>query len=187
MNIAVLLLLFVIPLLGQLVLDISGKSLGEYLAFFLIGFYIFSNEEALEKFEKNKCLLYSVFFGCMALIFIGFNKIVKVEMKDIVYDIISGLYAYTGVIVFLITAKKHLNKTNKVFAYLSKSSFCVYIFHMIWIVLIAYYVFKRIDNIVLQIIIILFSSIVFTMVSTYGTFEIIKRIKILRFLFGIKT
>jgi peptidoglycan/LPS O-acetylase OafA/YrhL len=180
LNIVVLLLLFVIPLLGQLVLDISGKSLGEYLAFFLIGYYIFSNDELLVKFEKSKYMLYTIFFGCMALIFMGFNKIIN--LKDIVYDIIAGLYAYTGIIVFLITAKKHLNKNNKIFTYLSKSSFYIYIFHQIWIVIIAYYVFKYIDNIILQILIILLSSIVFT----YGTYEIIKKIRIIRFLFGIK-
>jgi len=180
MNITVLLLLFLVPLLGQFVLDISGKSLGEYLAFFLLGYYIFSKDEVVEKFEKNKHILYLMFFGCMAVILIVFNKIIN--LGDTVYDIIAGLYAYTGIIVLLITAKKHLNKNNKVFAYLSKSSFCIYVFHQVWIVVIAYYVFKSIDAIILQIVITLLSSVVLT----YGTYEIIKRIKIARFLFGMK-
>lgn len=180
MNIVVLLLLFLLPLLGQLILDISGKSLGEYLAFFLIGYYVFSNNEALEKFEKNRYVLYLIFLGCLALIFLGFNKIIN--LNDLVYDTIAELYAYTGIIIFIITAKKYLDKNNKIFAYLSKSSFCIYVFHQVWIVIMAYFVFKFIDNFILQILIILLSSIVFT----YGTYEIVKRINILRFLFGIK-
>jgi peptidoglycan/LPS O-acetylase OafA/YrhL len=162
------------------ILDISGKSLGEYLAFFLIGYYVLSNDNILEKFNKYRFTVYFLFFICMVLIFISFNKIIY--FNDIIYDTIAELYAYMGIITFLLVAERYMNKSNKLFTYLSKSSFCVYLFHQMWIVVTAYYIFKIIGNSILQIVIILTISIVFT----YGTYEIVKRIKPLMFIFGIK-
>jgi hypothetical protein len=49
-----LLPLFLIPGLMQMILDISGKSVGEYFAFFMLGYLVFSDEIVLQKLIKSR-------------------------------------------------------------------------------------------------------------------------------------
>ena len=179
-NIIVLILLFLIPLFGQLILDISGKSLGEYFCFFIIGYYLLSNENIIEKTEKYWYIIFLLFFGCMTIIFTVFNEVVILD--NLLLEIVLGMYAYTGVLSFILVGKKCLNETNALSEYLSKSSFSVYFFHQTWIIIIGYFIFRIFNNIIIQLIFILIVSIILT----FGSYELCKKNKITRFLFGIK-
>jgi peptidoglycan/LPS O-acetylase OafA/YrhL len=180
MNIFLLLLVFIIPLCGKMILNISGKSIGEYFCFYLIGYFLLSKDNIIYEVEKYLYLIYLLFFAGMAFVFMVFNEIIFVN--DLFYDIIAELYAYIGVLLLIVIGKKYLNKHNKISMYLTKSSFGIYIFHQLWIIIIAYFTLKIIENIFEQIILILVISIIFT----YGTYELCKRNKILRLIFGIK-
>jgi surface polysaccharide O-acyltransferase-like enzyme len=179
-NIFFLLLVFIIPLCGTMVLDISGKSLGEYFCFYLIGYFLLSKDEILCEAEKYRYIIFSIFLAEMVFVFMVFNEIIYVN--DLVYDIFAELYAYAGVLFLIIVGKRHLNTQNIISIYLTKSSFGVYIFHLLWIVIIAYFVINKIENIISQILLIFIMSIILT----FGTYELCKRNGILRFMFGIK-
>jgi hypothetical protein len=179
-NIFFLLLVFIIPLCGKAILNISGKSLGEYFCFYLIGYFLLSKDNVLCIVEKYRYIICFMFLSGIVFVFMVFNEIIYVN--DLFYDAIAELYAYTGVLFFIIFGKRHFNKYNNISMYLIKSSFGVYIFHQLWIVIIAYFVTKKIENIIGQISLVLVISIILT----YGTYELCKRNKILRFIFGIK-
>jgi peptidoglycan/LPS O-acetylase OafA/YrhL len=57
-NILILILLFIFPLIGQLILDISRKSLGEYGVFFMLGYLILSDNTISKYFLKSSFGIY---------------------------------------------------------------------------------------------------------------------------------
>jgi len=176
----VLLLLFIIPVFSQIILDINGKSLGEYLTYFLFGYYLISFEEIQEKLQKYRFLHLSLVILC--LITYIFAETVIENSNVFIYELLYSFYAWTTILAILGFGKKYLNFTNSLTAYMSKSSFPVYFFHQQWIIITAYFSLMWIQNIPLQIIAILLSSIIFT----FLTYEVFKRFSITRFFFGMK-
>ena len=79
-------------------------------------------------------------------------------------------------------ATKHLNKPGKALIYLSQAAYPIYILHMVYLYLIASFILPLQLSAELQFIII----VAFTFMLCFGTYEIIRRTKILRPLFGLK-
>jgi hypothetical protein len=100
----------------------------------------------------------------------------------ILFELLYSFYAWTIILSILGFGKRYLNFTNLTTVYMSKSSFPVYFFHQQWIVITAYFSLMWIQNIPLQIMVILVTSVVFT----FLTYEVFKRFSITRFMFGIK-
>lgn len=117
-------------------LSIGGKSLVEYTYIFLVGYYIFSNDNVIVKVEKFKWIF--LFFGLTATclnvyLFIWSDR--QYFLLNIAAKFISEwfmLFALLGI------GKGYLNYTSKITLYMSQRSFAVYILHFIWIVLFQY-------------------------------------------------
>jgi hypothetical protein len=177
----VILTLFILPLIGSLILDISGKSLGEYLVFFLLGYFLLADENIQIKLEKNYVWLLAIAFVCMITLILGWFTIL-LSVPDLLYDIFAGFYAWLMILLIIGLGRKYLNINNGFTGYMSHSSFPVYVFHQTWIIVSAYYVFMVTENILSQIILIL----IFSVIATFVSYEICRRIRITRFLFAIK-
>ena len=175
-----LLALFVIPLLMQFVLDISGKSVGEYFSFFMLGYFVLSQESVLKKAERCRLPLMGSFMAGFVLILTLGRSIY--EVNSYLFDIIAGFYAWTAILALVGMARHHLDFQTKLTGYLSKSSFGVYLFHQSWIVVIAFFVFRITQNAGLQIALILLGSVPLT----FLTYNICKNIRVTRFMFGLK-
>jgi peptidoglycan/LPS O-acetylase OafA/YrhL len=172
--------LFIIPLLMQLILDFGGKSLGEYFALFLIGFVVLSQDEVIDKLEKNRWWL-----ACFAVSFLAIKYFLAKNYTDniyILYGISDELAMWVCVLAFLGLGKRYLNTNNKFTNYFSKASFSIYVFHQSILIAVAYYVFKITDFIFIQVVLIIALSFIITIL----TCEIAKRISLTRFMFGIK-
>jgi hypothetical protein len=52
----VLILFFIVPIFTKMILNIADKSIGEYLTWFLFGYFIISNGKIQEKLEKYRLL-----------------------------------------------------------------------------------------------------------------------------------
>jgi surface polysaccharide O-acyltransferase-like enzyme len=176
----VMLCLFILPVLGSLVLDISGKSLGEYFAYFLLGHFILSDDNIVQKLKNRRIILLGISLICAAVTVLCWYKVI--HMPWVARDIFDRLYAWVTVMALIGLGRKHLNMNNRFTAYMSRSSFAVYMFHQTWIVAAAFYVFKLTDILALQMSLILFGS----MTATFATYELFKRIGVTRFLFAIK-
>jgi peptidoglycan/LPS O-acetylase OafA/YrhL len=177
-NIFILLLLFIIPLLGQFVANIGGKSIGEYFCYYIIGFFILSNDKIIDKCIKYRWLLgiLSIICGLLYLILINFSQV------NNILSVLGRFYGFCSILFILGIGKMKLNFSNRITIYLSKISFGIYLFHLPWVTIIAYYAIKFIQNIYLQAILIILLSIPFTIVSI----EILGRIIITRFMFGLR-
>lgn len=175
-----LLILFIVPLIMRPFLNISGKSVGEYFAFFMLGYFVMSNENALEKVDKYRWPLTGLFIAGMTFVVTMF--IIRPDINRLLYDVLVGLYAWCGILALLGLGKHYLNIKNKLTDYFSKSSFLVYLFHHLWIVATAFYIFNITQKPTLQIILILLCSIPLT----FLTYEIVKRFVVTRLMFGLR-
>jgi len=175
-----LLILFLfIPGFSQVILDISGKSVGEYLAYYLFGYFLISSGALQEKLEKYRFLLLGLSLPCM--IFSHTAEAIG-NFNLIIYEILYNFYAWGTILAIIGFGKRHLNFENRVTSYFSKSSFSVYVYHQEWIVICAYFTLKLVQNIPLQMI----SISITTFIFTFLTYEVFKRFPVTRFMFGIK-
>jgi peptidoglycan/LPS O-acetylase OafA/YrhL len=164
-----LMLMGALPFIGKSIFDINGKSPTEYLAYFLLGYFVLTKDAILKELKKYHLLLLGIF-----LVSMGISK----YYNDFLLDVVC----WFSVLTFLGIAQNYLNFSGKMTIYLSKASFGIYIFHLPWIVVVGYYVLKLTDQAWLQIPMILIGSIVLT----FLTYETVRRVWILRCMFGLK-
>ena len=177
----VLVLVCALPIAAYPLLIFAEKSFGEYLLWFLLGFYIFSNDDILEKLDKNRLLLSIIAVVVLAgfLYFSYADFYPTNSMYDIAFSRLSG---WTISLALLGISRHSLNFKNKATSYLSGAAFAVYIFHQPLLVAIGYYVLMLPINVWLQVLLIL----VGTVTTSLACYEIFRRIPVTRFLFGIK-
>ncbi|MFA9381189.1 MAG: hypothetical protein ACERKO_09020, partial [Acetanaerobacterium sp.] len=87
------------------------------------------------------------------------------------------------VLAILGLGRQHLNFSNGCCAYLARASFPIYIFHQTWVIAAGYYMLTLTDRTALQVPLIIAASLILS----FATYEIAKRLRITRFMFGIKT
>ena len=174
-----LLMLFIIPVFSQMILDISGKSFGEYLTWFLFGFFFISDEDIQEKLEKYRFFFLGLALPCIIIYNVAGTAIEN--FNKIIFEMLYSFYAWSAILAILGLGRRYLNFSNKAMSYLSESSFSVYVFHQQWIVVAGFFSLKWIHNVPMQMAAILLSSVVLT----FATVELLKRLSPARFMFGI--
>ncbi len=165
----VLLVLGVVPLLTHALLNISGKSVGEFAAYFLLGYFILSDEDVLAKLDRYR-------FWLLAAMLCG---VVETLLTN---HLFQEFFSWINILALLGLARHYLNFDNKLTGYLSKASFGIYIFHQSWIVVIAYFVLPVVSVPAAQILIILTASVALT----FLTYEGARRVPAFRGMFGLK-
>jgi len=179
LSIPVLIPFFLIPLLMTPILDVEGKSLGQFLALFLLGFFILSEEDVIQRLEKHRWLLSAV----SILLLISYLVMIYVDLDyGILFDIYYYFIMWICILAILGMGKHFLNFSNRISTYLTKASFPIYFFHQTWLVATAFYVFKFTSIIALQFVLIVILSVCFTFLN----YELFRRIPLTRFMFGIK-
>lgn len=179
MKLIAVLPLFLFPMILYPVLNFSGKSIGEYFALFLLGFFILSKDELQCDLEQHRFWLTALALLLLALMYASYYSSWG---SDLFYGIVSFPAKWISCLALLGLGKHYLNYSNTITAYLSKASFPIYIFHQSWLVAAAYYVFQRTDHALLQVVFILIISIILTFLN----YELFRRIPLLRLMFGIK-
>ena len=175
MNIFALLSLFLIPLLGQFILNIGGKSIGEFFCYYIIGYYVFSHERIIEK-----CVKYSWLLGIISIICVPLFLTIE---NNVISMVIGKFYGFCAILFIMGIGKAKLNFFNLITAYFSEISFGIYLFHLPWITIIAYYAMQYTQNIYVQAVTITLLSVPFTIL----TVELLRRTKITRFMFCLKS
>lgn len=173
-----IILLFIPEWLCQYILNISGKSLGQFLILFLFGYYILSEESILQKLKQYQfvSLALSILSGSLYTYLYCFENLRNVS--------ITGLYIFfgwMGIITLLGIGQSKLNFHNRLSDYLTRASFSVYILHMPILVVIGFFILKLPVGVAVQ-----FSLIVLTsFIVTFLIYEIAKKVPVLRFFLGI--
>lgn len=75
----------------------------------------------------------------------------------------------------------YLNKASRYLPYLSQAAYPVYILHMVFLYLGSMFIFSTSLVLPLQ----FFMLVLFTLGGSLGAFELVRRVKVLRFLFGV--
>lgn len=96
--------------------------------------------------------------------------------------ILSILNRWMWLLTILGLGHRYLNKNNNTLKYLSSASYPFYIFHLLLNTVVGFYIIKLPFGAGIK-----YSLIVMlTIISTFLVYEIVKRIPVIRFLFGIK-
>lgn len=169
-----------LPLISEW-LSIGGKSLVEYAYFFMLGYYVFTNEKIVCKLEKNSWLLLSI--GLAATIL----NVYLFLWADKEYILMNSIAKYVSkwitVIALLGFAKRHLDFTGKISDYMNKRSFLFFTYHFIWVVLFQYILYGIIGN---KTFVLFTGTVLLSYLATFVCCEISIRIPVLCFLTGIK-
>ncbi len=171
-------LLFVPNWLCQYILNIGGKSLGQFMILFLFGYYILSEESVLQKLMQYR-------FASLALCILSGSLYVYLYcFKNLRNELMTGLYVFygwMGIITLLGIGQSKLNFHNRLSSYLTRASFPVYILHMPVLVVVGFFALNFPLGVAGQFLLIaLISSVL-----TFMIYEIVKRVPVLRFFLGI--
>jgi len=173
----ILILLFVPEWLMLYVLNIGGKSIGQFFILFLFGYYILSEETVLQTIKKYRfvSLFLWIIAGCIYTYLYCFENL-RSEWG-------TGLFVFfgwMGILTLLGIAQTILNFHNKISAYFTQASFSIYIIHLTLLVIAGYFVLKISTSVFVQFTLIVLSSFLATILF----YEIVKRIPFVRILFG---
>ncbi len=160
--------------------ELGSKSIVTYLLSFLLGYYVFSGEENIEKMGKKK-YLYLIVFAAST----GFNVYLYL-WSSLEYDLLNTFAKYLsgafGILTLPVFGKAYLDRSNKAAKYLTSCSFSLYLFHFIWIVFFQYFFDQLFENTI----VLLVTSVLCAFAASIVTYQIVKAIPFLRILFGIR-
>lgn len=178
-----MLILTVIPITIISAVDILGdKNPLVYFATFFIGFLLVTDERYLKAINRDK---WAYLVISIIIIYMKLTLPDKFETWSAIWIIYGFFDRATRLIpVFAIIglASEFMNKNTKVLDYLSKASFPIYVIHMLVNTIVGFFVIKFSISPELKYIVI----VTITFVICFFLYEVIRRIKFLRFIFGIK-
>lgn len=175
-NIYIIIAMFILVWGGYYIGNFGGFSLGKYLVLYLLGYYVLSNKEVLNKLKKYWILLMSLFLASL------FTLVILYYNYSYYGDCLVNFVAWVGSCALIAITMKYLNKSSKILDYFNNASFPIYILHQSILVTVGYYVLLYVDGLFLQVAIIMLASFMMTLCL----YEIIKRIPYVRTLIGIK-
>jgi surface polysaccharide O-acyltransferase-like enzyme len=164
-----LIVLGIVPAIVNPIMDIGGKSLCEFAAYFLLAYFLLAREDVLERLDKYRFPLLGLFIAGVALAWYFDGTLLE-------------LVSWISVLTFIGMGRHYINRTGKIAKYLSGSSFAVYLFHQSWVVVAAFFIFKITDSPFIQIPLILVSAVALT----YLSYEACRRTRITRRMFALK-
>jgi peptidoglycan/LPS O-acetylase OafA/YrhL len=194
------LLLFVLPLALSRVLiqpyfpeDHGWLDFVYYFLFFISGYIIYSDDRFLSAVRRDRWLLFAggvlglvAFGGVFAAFgdqFLEWWTQTFVVPWSIILVFSFVLMSWGWALDALYLAKARLNYSNKWLVYGSDTIMPFYLLHQPVIVVIAFFVVQWDAGITLKLLVVVLGSLLVTL----GLVEVIKRISVLRGLFGIKT
>lgn len=189
-----LLLLGVIPTLIEPIGDIGGKSMTEYLGWFLIGYFVLSDDTVQEWIRKYWYVWTSIFVLLLVLRsgFYIYSLVIEQYWeegiagtpitRERIWTVGEVVFRWIGILNMFGLGMKYLDFSNSKMKYLARANFPIYIFHQSVLVILAYYICNYISSAGVQYILILTGSFIGTMII----YELARKSRVLRFLFAIK-
>lgn len=150
-------------------------SIGKCFALFILGYYVLSNDKVLEVIKKNIKLIFTLFAVSEIILIVLFYRIHFYE------DVYVNFTAWIGILALIAAGEKFLDKSTFFTKYFNAASYPVYILHQSILVVVAYYTITYVENIFLRTAVIMAGSFLLTI----ACYEIVRRIPVVRNLFGI--
>ena len=176
-----------LPLLFSLVLLVWGSSFilntpvvtvyrfGIYLLMFLLGYYIFSDDEIIEKLEKISIPMGIITF-IIGITFTIVNYGANFGSNEFLTNIFTNIYIWFVILSAFGLAKKFLDFENKFTKYMNKNNFSFYVLHYTIQIIIAFVLVEyfKFSHFLFNYIILFIGTIIILPIVT----EILKRIPI---------
>lgn len=176
-----------LPLLFSLVLLVWGSSFilntpvvtvyrfGIYLLMFLLGYYIFSDDEIIEKLEKISIQMGIITF-IIGITFTIVNYGANFGSNEFLTNIFTNIYIWFVILSAFGLAKKFLDFENKFTKYMNKNNFSFYVLHYTIQIIIAFVLVEyfKFSHFLFNYIILFIGTIIILPIVT----EILKRIPI---------
>lgn len=139
--------------------NFGGFSLGKDFMLYLLGYYVLSNENILDKMEERLAWLAALYIaGTVALV-------VMYYYLSYYGDLWVNFIGWVSVLFLLVLGRRFLNSQTKFTKYFNKASYPIYILHQSVLVAAAYYLVKVCDVLVLQVIGICMGSFCLTILA----------------------
>jgi glucans biosynthesis protein C len=175
-----LIVLGIIPTLIEPLGSIGGKSVTEFLGWFLIGYFVMSTEEVqiwIKKYYKiwlaisvslilSRCICYYIHF-----------------YNEYFWESTDTILGWFGILALFALGMRFLDKEYKFTHYFMIGSYPIYLFHQSYVVIWGYLFVNYFTTVFWNYILIVLLSFV----STIITYEITRRFSVTRFMFGIKS
>lgn len=171
-------LLFVPEWVCQYVLNIGGKSLGQFTILFLFGYYILSEESTLQTLKRYQLVSLAI---CTLSVSVYTYLYCFENIRNIWMTGLYIFFGWMGIITLLGIGQSKLNVHNRLSVYLAQASFPVYILHMPILVVVGFFILKLPIGVAGQFLLIVLISFI----ATFLIYEIVKRIPVLRFFLGM--
>lgn len=147
-----------------------------YILIFFTGYLFVSDERFQKTIDRG-----SLYFLVAGLVFEGVRHfllydIYQLTQSDWVVLFFEQMNRWLWLLAILGLGHRFLQKNNKLLAYLSASSFPFYIFHLLVTTLVGFYVIRIDACIGVKYVLIVLGSTA----ATFGVYEVVKRIHILR-------
>ena len=169
-----------VPLISGL-LEINGKSIVLYTYIFLIGYYVFSNDDVTAKISRYKAVFLAS--GLALDIFNTWLFLWSPKKHDTLNSITNDLTTWFMILALIGAGNSWLDKSGKASSYMAGRSFAFFSLHYVFVVLFQYLfanVFK--GNTFLLFLIPVAASYALTFISV----ELFVRVPLLSFLTGVK-
>lgn len=165
--------------------NIGGKNIFVDASFVLLGFIIATDDEITDMLESYRLYYFIGTVIGAIIILIEINTIgwqSGFSFLGIIFSLIYFLTIWISLLAFIGYGKKYLNFRTSLLLYFSSAAFPIYIIHQTYLIIIGYYILKVTNIFIFQFIVIM----LLTFAVSLLTYELIRRFKITRFLFGIK-
>lgn len=168
-----------LPLLSEM-LSVGGKSLAEYTYIFLVGYYVFSNDDVVDRIERYRYI--TVFIGLISSVLNVYLFIWSNKEYTVLNTIAKNISEWFMILALIGIGKKHLDCSGEISSNMSKRSFPFFSFHFIWIVFFQYLLSDAFNNTFMLYIVPILLAYIFTFICC----EICIRVPLLSFLMGTK-
>ena len=162
--------------------DFGGWSLLTYLIFFILGYLIASNMQFRESIEKHRKI--ALLLGVLTTISGFFLLEAGYSSRAYFFSFLRAFNSWFWLVAILGFGSKYLNFNNGLLKYSNEAVLPFYILHQTIIVIIGFYIASWDVGVIMKYLIL--STVSFALIIALYDL-VIKRVKVLRFLFGMKT
>jgi peptidoglycan/LPS O-acetylase OafA/YrhL len=165
--------------------DVSGKNWFYYAAYFLLGFIVFADERFAEQAERHRLagLAIGTVLSAAWVLAAPWRETLADPSLELTFVNVAGMLGVWAMLIGMLGAgRRWLDRPSPTLAYLAEASYPVYILHQTVIVLAAFVLVALPTGWVGQWIAVFATAVV----VTFAIYELVRRVGILRFLFGMR-
>lgn len=178
-GIPVIILITFIILTSTATLNILGdKNPVYYFLIFFCGYFFMMDDRFQHTIDKYAWLFLLTGISCEIIRQFSYSFI----SNGTIVFILSNLNRWMWLLTILGFGHRNLTKNNNALKYLSTASYPFYIFHLLLNTMVGFYIIKLPFSVGIKYSVI----VVLTILSTFLVYEFVKRIPVIRFVFGIK-